>query len=334
MNNSYTPISLVRDFHKTPHLDESLSLVYHEFYITTNSIWNSYSMSLFTLPIIISGTIGFIVLIIYFILYLQSSNICQRRKYVSNHGVINETSGHRLNTTLNHGGRNKPSSSIMNSSLLVTPHITINSLNDTRRSWTPSIKKLTIAVSFFVIIALISNNTIFFGNNYVVDGVNIMNKSLHNMKFTAESLQLDGDILINYGLTLGSLINQSIESCPEAASLTSFIDTYNYYIDEYDSYVNPVPSAISKAISDTDNYGVYLKNILIWSTYGFFYFLILFSFICIYPQKKYVMQSSIGVNGIFVFTFFALGSFIMGSLVRDLLILQHKSVAFMTLCFI
>lgn len=68
------PDIAIQNLHNTPHLSYNFVLQDNEFGITSESVWNSYSQSIFTLPVII-GVIGFLCVLSFQIFWCCTSSV-------------------------------------------------------------------------------------------------------------------------------------------------------------------------------------------------------------------------------------------------------------------
>jgi hypothetical protein len=240
MNDTYGPSFIVRQTHDILHLDSSLHEVDNTFNITVNSFLNDYTQSLIPIPAILMS-LGLLAIVVLFVVhFIQLCRRCCCDSSSSNQDALTEA-------------------------------IHSNGVKNANRYG-------FIGICFFVflVLTLLADQILLFGNESLSDGVNTAKDAVNYMDTLSSTLLDQGYVLQNYGtvLTTDFQSASSGTSCTIPSQYLTYIDDYNTYIQEFVDTVSPIPGQCSDVHDGLDKWGITYKNQTIWVLYAFLLLLV------------------------------------------------------------
>lgn len=256
-NATYDPTYLVHQVHNLPHLDGGLHPVSNEFNISADSTWNGYTQSLFTLPYIIFSVI--FLSLIFFQLCLCCR--CCFKQCSCGPGFDVE--------------------SIMERYKL--------------RKYFGSITYLKRGFVIFAILALISDQFLIYGNDYLSTGFREGGDSFSFFTNTVQELDDNGNAMLIQGGFVTSDVNAAVSTmtCPLASQAITYIQQFNASVDDYLSIIDPLPGKINTVQNDYDNWINIINNIILWSFYSCLMVSIVPFVVGYRLQSKFILQFAI-----------------------------------------
>lgn len=228
---TYNPIKLVKECHQILHLNNHLEIVSNNFGMYYNDYWNDYTKSLIPLPGIIAW-IGVLALFIL-IISLCCRACCACCRCVNNEKVITRDQG-EVRTQV---------SSV-------------------------SIVTLTRVFYVFAILTVLSDVSLFFGNDYLTKGVNSATGALDFLSDTFNTLNNDGVQLQSDSEYLQTTAELAAPTCPEVTAIAPYLDDFNDDVNTYLGFVGPIPGYVDNSQEQLTKYGSTSKNQSIWFLFG------------------------------------------------------------------
>lgn len=276
-NGTYEIIDIVRQMHDVLHLDYHLKTQNSHYGITYESQWNSYSKSTLAVPIICSG-LGLLILFTFQI--VLCSRCCIR-------------------------------------ACKCGPPMVEVSASPSHASRTSQVIFIRTFFGFFFFVTLVYCQSILFGNGYLSDGVDKANNALSYLETTFTSLDTYGNDLTAEGTSVESDINSAYSNgCTEAKLLISYFSDYFDYVDEYLSYVSPIPNKCEDASNELDTWGSTYKNRSVYVFYGVIMLCLILYLIGMLFSNKLTLYGGIAVSELVLFVMFVLCAVEMVILVR------------------
>jgi hypothetical protein len=276
-NDTYIPSTIVRHIHNLPHLNYLLNIQSNTWDITSDSYWNNYSKSVLTLPLII----GFSGLLLFFIL-LCILSCCNKEEVEDIDEDEQQQQSHNnrnVGDNLINGDNNLTTRMIVDDEgFLYDPSMNYSNNNYTSIITTTVRKNMNIKKSkYYVVIiivvifsAIIVNQFLIFGNNFINHGITYGSGDINNIKDLFVDLNNDGNNLLTYGDNLDTYLSSACftTTCTTACTYSSYLQEYNNYINDYLDYIYDLPDQCNNIHNYLYLYGSLYKNILLWLFYG------------------------------------------------------------------
>lgn len=260
-NDNYSPTGIVEQCHKILHLDNHLQQVSNQFQAFHIHHWNNYVKSLLPVPIICSSLGILAVFTLQFFLILRMYN----KKY------------------------------------RFLPKITMTG----RKSLT--LVKYAIDPRFFllfkvfiILVIIFVDEILLFGSYYLQQGVNSAKDNISTLKGNITSLIDQGDNLYAYGNFLSNDLNTvtSFQSSCNSSVLTSLNEgistSYDVYVNDYLSYLTPLPGKCDDSDDNLDRWGIRYKNDSVWTIYSLFISLVVIYAISLRWKNKIISRIAVG----------------------------------------
>lgn len=283
----YSPIIAVRNFHNLPHLSPTYERQSSTFDLTlSSSIGSDYVLSIIMLPATLAALGIFLVIVLQITLCIRA---CISWFSIGQHLSFSNAVISLQRTT------KKPL------------YFDIERL-----------KWLFIGVIFISFIIVIADNSIFFGNYYLSKAVNDVQDSTNSVYDTFSDLTTYGNALNSDGMSLLNEFNHS--QCSSTVSISSYMISYFAAVNDYLSYVSPLPSKISQVQDGIHTWGVKYKVNSIWTIYGMTMATWIVFVSGVLLKGRRILRISIGWTNYFVCCVFALSGITMVILVSILVI--------------
>ena len=277
---TYNPLPIVTSSHDILHLDYQLKPTENDFGVTYNSRWNSYTQSLLPIPMLLA-TLGLLALIILNISLLTRA-IC---------GYCKCAPGERY---------------------YKNGHIDDNVwVNKDLFSMNRLIK--VFYVSAFL--AIILDQALFIGNQYITQGVNEGIDNLNSLSSTFTNLDTNANTMDTSSSTLSSNANQCGTNANAINSNSTIISQFSYSINSFLLQMSDIPSQINSKSDILSEYGTDLKNQIVWILYGAV-ILVVFSYeFGLWNSNKKMLQISIFISQLLILAFIIICAFEMMTVV-------------------
>lgn len=272
--NTFTPSDSVKSCHSIPHLNSHLQQQSNDFGLHYNDFNNSYSKSLVILPAIIL-VLGLLAMIILNgALCLRLCGFC----------------------------RCAPQDVFIDGE---------KEIIDAQRPCV-SVKKLKIIFYAAALCAVISNQALFFGNQYMTESISTANDALNFLANTFQSLTDDAAALESDSSVLSADVNGA-QQCPALtpAVLSQFnsnIATFDSNVNDFQNFVSPLPSYTDSAKTGLNEYVVDYKNDSIWVLYCLLMGVAACGLGALWTQSKALMQLGLIVGQLLLLTMIVLGA--------------------------
>lgn len=278
--SSWNPPAFVEQVHRLPHLGPNWEPVDSTFNITAESgFWNNdYTLSLFIFPeLILTGS-----LVVIFAVMISFScrlffNCCRCRPNFNTDSIFN-----------------KP----------------------VLKEYFGSTIMLRRAFLSMVLFIVLLNQYLFYGYSLLVAAFNKGDDSFNFFYQTFDSLDSEGKLLQAEGLNISQLVTRSLNTCPNASTVTPYIDGFNVNVNAYVSIVGPAADNLGTMKDDYHKYVAVAAGNTFWT----FWFLILLCtglFLFGYlKQSKFFLQFSIWCALFWVFSFDCICCALLVALVR------------------
>jgi hypothetical protein len=282
VSDNYSPSYIVRQTHDILHLDAKLSIVSSDWDITYSSQWNTYSRSLIPVPMICC-VLGIIAIMILQIV-LCARACCK--------------------------------------SCRCLPRITASgpfiSEDVIRAATNPRFNVLFWSFIIFALLVVLTDQMMLFGNRYLTEGLNTSKDAVNFVYDLTTSLVTQGGYLLNNGTLLETHLNQAdADGCSMAGTLADNVHLYTDEINDYLSYVDPIPGRCTDATDALDEWGLY-KNAALFLIYGITLLLIVFYGAGVFLKNRCSLQTSMSFTMMFMYLFFILVGVEMVILVSDI----------------
>lgn len=273
--SSYRPSILIRSMHLLPHLSSDLESTSNTFAITQDSLWNDYTESLLTFPIIIAF-LGI------FVLILLATQFVFRCCFQSCKFAPDEIN-------------------LANSSV------------DTAVKWIDRIAGTRNSLSrrflYFCLFILIADHIVFIGGAFLSRGIEKGDNALEFLEVASMGLTTAAYKLQEAGTSFNTNLNNGLNSCPD---LYNNMNNYKNVINDYSGYVNtfaeiakPLPYYVSAFRQSFDEWFVNKKNASVWALYTVIVVQLAIFYGGIRIQSKPLVQLAI------CFSFIIMASFIV-----------------------
>ena len=154
-----------------------------------------------------------------------------------------------------------------------------------------SIQYLTRAFVCTVIVILVSNQVVFFGQVHTNAAYSMGGNVLEYFNDAFILLNDDGSVLQSEGLLIQNDIDDAAAgTCPSASTLAPYVDAFNTDVDNYLSIVSPITGEISDVQDVYDTIVFILQIIVFWSFYGAIYFIVVPFILGVYYQSKLTLR--------------------------------------------
>ncbi len=171
----------------------------------------------------------------------------------------------------------------------------------------PLVRYLYIAFFVCAALVIVSDQSVIFGSNDLVKGVETSDNALDYVENLFNGLVTYGDTLETDGTQLDTLYNQAYDSgCQDAQDLIDEMPLYFEYIGEYQSFVDPVPGECSTVSDELHKYGTQYKNSSMWSLYGTVLLGVALYTAGLFFRSTLVLQLSVGFVQLLSLTLFIL----------------------------
>jgi hypothetical protein len=185
-----------------------------------------------------------------------------------------------------------------------------------KRATGPKYTSLLCIFLLFALFTLCAVQILIFGNSYLTNGVNSSLDSIDYVNTLFNGLDDDGNNLLTYGQVLYNDLNSAGNGgCTTASSLSTFYTSYKDSVDDYLSYVSPVPDKVSIIHDDLELWGNEYRANAVWVMYAVFIVLTLLYLIGVWAKNKIMLQLSIGLTEIIMILSFILIGVIMAIVV-------------------
>lgn len=284
-NDTYSPSIFVRSIHNLPHLNYLLNKQSNTWDITSDSYWNNYSKSVLTLPLII----GFSGLILFFIMlcilsccnkeeeeYSSEDDEQQQQSNNNNRNVGNNL----INGNNNYNYNNLTTRMILDDEgFLYDPSVNYSNNNNYTSIITTTIrnninkkksKYYFIVIILLIISAILVNQFLIYGNNYINRGITYGSNDINTIKDLFVNLNNDGNNLLTYGDNIDTYLSSACltTTCKYSCYYSLYLREYNHYINDYLNYIYDLPDQCNNIHNYLYIYGSLYKNILLWLFYG------------------------------------------------------------------
>mmetsp|Transcript_33867 Transcript_33867/g.49181 ORF Transcript_33867/g.49181 Transcript_33867/m.49181 type:complete len:521 (-) Transcript_33867:442-2004(-) len=156
-----------------------------------------------------------------------------------------------------------------------------------------------------MIFALAANQILIFGSQYLSNGVNNVDNALSFLSTTfvtlnnyGTDLSIEGNTIVqNFGLA-------STATCDTQPLIEEMNSVYFPNVNLYNSDISGVPNNCNTASDNLNQYGITLKNEVIWLLYAVLTIGILLYSIGLFFKHKLTLKGSIAIAEILMFVFF------------------------------
>jgi hypothetical protein len=173
-----------------------------------------------------------------------------------------------------------------------------------------------IGFIFFIAIAVISDQLIFYGDSIFIKGLHLISDNVDYLLSLFSQLSSYSDSLLDLGYKMTSELESANTTCPYASELTKYVENdYIDYVKEFQSEVSSLSDNLSNA---DDKYHEYLVDYYQYFLFGF-YGLIMFC--CVWYALSVCFKSKVLANGgtcfsqLFLMVLFVLCTILMIALV-------------------
>ncbi|RYG69675.1 hypothetical protein EON64_02150 [archaeon] len=133
----------------------------------------------------------------------------------------------------------------------------------------PRFTLLVVIFIFFGLSTIFADQMLIFGSVSLTKGVNRGIDALDFVQTTFTDLTNYGNNLTTDGNDIDYNLGQAAGiGCTQATTLQGYLPQYFGYVDDYLSYVEPVPDKCDDASNGLQKYGVHYKNASVWVLYG------------------------------------------------------------------
>lgn len=277
----YSPSALVHQTHAIPHIYQGKH-VSHTFNLTSETNWNNiyqneYLLSVTTVPASIFYFL-FLVMLLFFV--VMCCRCCVKWcTCAPNYDVEHITDP------------------------AVMKHY-FNSVN--------SLSRLFVIV---VVVVVIADQLIFLGSHHLDRGYNMGQDALNFFYNIFDELATLGTSLEQDGVDIANSADiAAATTCPQAASMDSYIDTYNYDISNYMDLVNPMTSKVNDYHDILEDYAFKTKNLVLYNYYAVVMLLVLCFSLAVYYQSRWSLRFNIVWVSVLVIFLWALCTVEMATL--------------------
>jgi hypothetical protein len=172
------------------------------------------------------------------------------------------------------------------------------------------LRKWRIALIVILVIALVFDQGIIYGNHFLSSGISKADDSLNYLQDTFTSLDDYGNVLLKDGNKIQIDFQKSydINNCAASSTLQDYFEDYFVYVNDYQSYVEDIPDKCSSAQDSLHLYGESYKNKTIWAFYAVFIVSIaVYAFIAFISSQMVLCCGMFTTHFLLTFTFLLCG---------------------------
>ena len=171
---------------------------------------------------------------------------------------------------------------------------------------------------FFLILVILTNQIVLFGNRYLNEGVSTSQDSVDFLHDLTQTLSNQGNSLLTDGDSLENHLDEAATTCPPASSLADGVSEFDGYVNDYLEYVDPIPGRCNDANDAIDDWTNY-KDSSVWVVYAVFWIVPVVFAVGYWWRQKCTVQIGISISQILNIIVFLLVGTVMVILVSLLM---------------
>lgn len=161
------------------------------------------------------------------------------------------------------------------------------------------------AFLFFVSLTMVVSQGLVFGGISLSNAVDTGRHGLDYVRGVFDDLSQDGHDMKGYGIDVALNLDMAEATCPYAPALKKYLEEYFHSLNEFMSYVEPIPDRCDDGKGILERWGAHYENCAVWTMYSLILASIVFCALGKFRRSKSTIQvgvtfSQVAVVGGFV----------------------------------